>query len=259
MEALDFDTDRDRLWFTGDLVNRGPGSLEVLRLVRSLGDRAVVVLGNHDIHLLAVWAGLARLKPNDTLQPVLDAHDATELMDWLRTRPLLHADPNLGFALAHAGIHPVWDLAQAKARAREVEAVLAGDTYSDFLAHLYGNEPDQWSDSLEGWSRLRFITNAFTRMRYCTADGRLVLDYKGPVGTQPPGYYPWFDVPDRVPLPADTTVITGHWSTLGYRSEPGLLTIDTGCLWGGQLTAVRLDARKQRFCVDCQGAQRPST
>ena len=257
LRELDFDQSRDRLWFTGDLVNRGPGSLEVLRFVRSLGDRAVVVLGNHDIHLLAVWAGLARLKSNDTLQPVLEADDVDALMDWLRTRPLLHADPELGFALCHAGIHPAWDLAQAKARAREVESALAGEGYRDFLSHLYGNEPAHWNEDLEGWPRLRFITNAFTRMRYCAADGRLVLDYKGPVGTQPPGYYPWFEVPDRAPLPEDTTIITGHWSTLGYRAEIGLLAIDTGCLWGGQLTAVSLDSARQRYCVECRGAQRP--
>ncbi|RMG29346.1 MAG: symmetrical bis(5'-nucleosyl)-tetraphosphatase, partial [Gammaproteobacteria bacterium] len=176
LERLRFDPAQDRLWFTGDLVNRGPHSLEVLRFVRALGDRAVTVLGNHDLHLLAVAHDPSRAHPRDTLHAVLDAPDGAELIDWLRTRPFLHEDPDLGLALLHAGLPPQWDAETARACAREVERVFSGPDWGAFTEAMYGNEPDRWDPSLTGTDRLRFITNCFTRLRYCTADGRLGLE-----------------------------------------------------------------------------------
>jgi len=249
LDLIEFSPDRDRLWLTGDLVNRGPESLEVLRFIKSLGDRAVVVLGNHDLHLLAVWAGQARLKPNDSLMPVLAAPDGDELLHWLRHQPLLHHDAELGYVMVHAGIPPAWDLALAKRCAAEVEAVLRGNHYVNYLAHIYGNQPDQWDDALTGIERQRYITNAFTRMRCCDAAGRLLLDFKGEPGKRPNGYLPWFEVPDR--KYDGPTIVCGHWSALGYRDEDGVLALDTGCLWGGQLTAVRLDGPRERVSLPC--------
>lgn len=247
---IDFDPGRDRLWLTGDLVNRGPESLEVLRFVKDLGDRAVVVLGNHDLHLLAVWSGQGRLKPNDSLLPVLNAPDSDELLNWLRHQPLLHYDPQLGYLMVHAGIAPAWDLATARQAAAEVEAALSGGHYTSYLAHIYGNQPDQWSADLSGMDRLRYITNALTRMRCCDADGRLLLDYKGTPEKRPDGYHPWFSLPHRAY--DGPTIVCGHWSALGYRNEAGVLALDTGCLWGGSLTAVRLDGPRQRVSLPCQ-------
>jgi len=254
LTEIRFDPSRDRLWFTGDLVNRGPQSTEVLRFVRDLGERAVVVLGNHDIHLLAIWTGYASLGAHDSLRPVLRAPDGDELLHWLRNRPFLHHEPDLGFVLAHAGIPPQWDLAQAKACASQVEAALRGENFLGYFAHLYGDEPSLWSERLHGWERLRYITNAFTRMRYCDENGRLLLDYKGSPDEAPTGYIPWFQIPWRRYDARLGTVICGHWSTLGYKDEPGLLAIDTGCLWGGELTAVRLDGARRRFSLRCKAA-----
>lgn len=255
---LEFDPERDRLWFTGDLVNRGPDSLEVLRFVHDLGDRAVVVLGNHDLHLLAVWAGQARTKRNDSLDGILRAPDRDQLMDWLRSRPLLHEDPDLGAVLVHAGIPPAWDLATARRCAREVEAVLRGPDHVALFGELYGDEPAQWDPALRGTERLRFIINAFTRMRYCDTEGRLEMDCKQAPGTQPAGYLPWFEVPGRRYDAAAGRIVCGHWSTLGYRQQPGLLALDTGCLWGGQLTAVRLDDPDlPRYSLPCKPMIQP--
>ena len=254
---LAFRPGRDRLWLTGDLVNRGPASLDVLRYVKSLGDNAVMVLGNHDLHLLAVWAGASGLKCSDTLADVLAAPDARELMHWLRRQPLMHEDPDLGYVMVHAGISPAWSLQEARERAREGEETLAGGDFGAFMAEIYGNEPSRWKASLAGAARLRYIINAFTRMRYCAPDGRLLLDYKGTPGSQPPGYHPWFSCPTRVPMPAGVRLITGHWSTLGFHQQPDLLSIDTGCLWGGELTAIQLDAGARRTTVPCAGAMKP--
>ncbi len=256
LERIRFDPAADRLWFTGDLVNRGSQSLETLRFVRALGERATTVLGNHDIHLLAMAAGHARPRATDTLLPVLEAADGRELIDWVRRRPLLHEDSAVpGYALVHAGIPPQWDMATARALAAELETVLRGPDHDAYLRHLYGDEPALWHPDLTGWDRLRFATNAFTRMRYCDAAGRLLLDYKGAPEQAPPDHHPWFDAPGRHPIPA--RLVFGHWSTLGLRRTPDVLALDTGCVWGGCLTAVRLDDREQLMTMDCEGEMTP--
>ena len=240
LEEIRFDPTQDRLWLVGDLVNRGPGSLEVLRLVRSLGNSAITVLGNHDLHLLAVAEGVAEPHRTDTLDSVLKAPDRDELLHWLRHRLLLHAED--GYVLVHAGLLPQWDVAQAASLAREVEAALRGDDYATFLARMYGNTPHAWDDSLTGYKRLRVIVNAFTRMRICTKDGEMEFKFKGEVPNIPQGYLPWFDVPERAS--ADSTVIFGHWSALGLLLRKDIIALDTGCLWGGPMSAVRLDDRE---------------
>jgi bis(5'-nucleosyl)-tetraphosphatase (symmetrical) len=256
LRRLEFDAERDRLWFAGDLVNRGPKSLETLRFVRDLGDRAITVLGNHDLHLLAAAFDVRLAAPKDTFEAVLAAPDRDELLDWLRHRPLLHHEDSLGFTLIHAGLPPQWDLRQALSCAAEVEAVLRGDGYGEFFQEMYGNRPNRWSDGLAGWDRLRFIVNCFTRLRYCMPDGRLMLKEKGQPGTQRSGALPWFSIPGRASR--DLRILFGHWSTLGPRPEPGIFPLDTGCLWGGELTALRLEDR-QRFRWDCPGWFSPGT
>jgi bis(5'-nucleosyl)-tetraphosphatase (symmetrical) len=241
LEAVRFEPGRDRLWFVGDLVNRGPRSLEALRRVKALGDDAVVVLGNHDLHLLAIARGGAGWKRSDEgLRPVVEAPDGDELLDWLQSRPLLHHDAAVGATLLHAGLPPQWDLATARACARQVEQHLRGQNVGELYAHMYGNEPDTWRDDLEGWDRVRFTINALTRLRVCEArTGRLVLQHKGPPETAPEGVVPWFRVPWR--RSAGDRVVFGHWSALGYVAEPNVLGLDTGCVWGGTLTAQRID------------------
>ena len=255
LEKIGFDSTIDRLWFTGDLVNRGPKSLEVLRFVKDLADRAVTVLGNHDLHLLAVEAGVRKPRHNDTFAEILAAPDAEELLRWLRHRPLFHYERSSGYVLVHAGLPPQWNLDMAQACAREVETVLQSPGHVDFIKNMYGNEPDQWAESLSGWDRLRFITNCFTRMRYCDPDGRLALDEKGAPGTQPDNYLPWFELWDHTV--EDISIIFGHWSTLGSCHQPGFYALDTGCVWGGTLTAMRLDNRPQRVSIPCHGNCRP--
>ncbi len=255
LERVAFDPTRDRLWFAGDLVNRGPHSLETLRLARSLD--AVCVLGNHDLHLLAAACHPRSLKTKDTLGQVLEAPDAEALLDWLRRRPLLHHDEALGYALIHAGLPPQWDLETARACAAEVEAVLRGDEHGEFFAQMYGNQPDIWSPSLTGMDRLRFITNCFTRLRFCDAEGRLALDQKGPPGSQPAELRPWFAWPQR--RSRDTRILFGHWSTLGAYDGDRVHALDTGCLWGGKLTAARLDAHApRRFVHECPRVVAPA-
>lgn len=239
LDRLAFEPAVDRLWLVGDLVNRGPDSLAVLRFVRDLGAAAHVVLGNHDLHLLALAAGNTRHAKKSTLDAILNAPDRDELLHWLRHRPLLHHDPALGFTLIHAGLPPQWDLAEACARARELEAVLQSDDYRDYLHAIYGNRPDCWSPALTGMERLRFITNCLTRLRFCTADGVLALNEKGAIGSQAAGLFPWFQVAGR--KTRHDRLIVGHWSTLGYREEHNVWSIDSGCLWGGSLTAIRID------------------
>lgn len=259
LEQLQFDPQQDLIWFVGDIVNRGPESLDALRFVYSLGDSAITILGNHDIHLLAAWRGHASLKPADTLQAVLDASDADELLHWLRRQPLMVEDAALGYAMLHAGLYPRWTLTEARTYAREAEAALAAPEaeFDAFMANLYGDRPDRWSPELTGWDRLRFIVNAFTRMRYCDAEGRLLMDYKGAPETRPHGYVPWFEVPGRRPVGEPLTVVSGHWSTLGFEEGDGFVAIDTGCLWGGTLTAIRLDGTRERTAYQCPGARRP--
>jgi bis(5'-nucleosyl)-tetraphosphatase (symmetrical) len=250
LAEIRFDPAQDRLWFTGDLVNRGPQSLEVLRLVRDLGDRAVCVLGNHDLHLLAVAAGAASLKKHDTLDQVLAAPDRDELLQWLRSRPLLHHDEELGYTLIHAGLLPPWDLAAARRLAREVETALQSDAHGDLFKHMYGDLPDRWNEHLRGFERLRVCVNAFTRLRYCDLDGGMDLRFKGSPGTQPVDMLPWFLVPTR--RSRDLQIIFGHWSTLGRWRGNGVVCLDSGCLWGGSLTAARLDVQPMQFAsVDC--------
>ena len=246
LETIRFDSTQDQLWLVGDLVNRGPGSLAVLRLVKSLGDSAVTVLGNHDLHLLAVAEGAAEMNRSDTLDEILNAPDRDELLHWLRNQRLLHAQH--GYVLVHAGLLPQWSVAQAESLAREVEAALRSDDYATFLAHMYGNAPPGWDESLAGYPRLRVIVNAFTRMRICTEKGEMEFKFKGEVENIPAGYLPWFDVPQRASL--DTTAIVGHWSALGLLQRPDIIALDTGCLWGGPLSAIRLHDR-QLFQVSC--------
>ena len=253
LDKIRFDQSRDRLWLVGDLVNRGPESLQVLRLIKSLGECAITVLGNHDLHLLAVANGTGRLHRGDTLGEILKAPDRDELLSWLRNQRLLHAEG--GFVLVHAGLLPGWSVEQAASLAREVEAELRGENHAEFLAHMYGNQPDAWSEKLAGYSRQRVITNALTRMRICTASGRMEFDFKAEVQSIPQGYLPWFDVPDR--KSAKSTVIFGHWSALGLMMRQDAIALDTGCLWGGPLTAIRLEDREviQVECVDSSVAR----
>jgi bis(5'-nucleosyl)-tetraphosphatase (symmetrical) len=241
-----FDAGRDRLWFVGDLVNRGPASLEVLRFVRGLGERALVVLGNHDLHLLCLAHGHARKRKDDTLDELLAAPDAPVLLDWLRTRSMMHAEK--GYALVHAGLLPQWNVERALALAREVEGALRAPRYREFLAHLYGSTPSSWRDDLVGWDRLRVIVNAMTRMRFCNALGEMELRAKG--AEPPTGYQPWFALRGG----AEPLLICGHWSALGLRVTPRLAALDTGCVWGGSLTALRLEDRAL-YQVPCRGYQ----
>ncbi|HVL74763.1 MAG TPA: symmetrical bis(5'-nucleosyl)-tetraphosphatase [Noviherbaspirillum sp.] len=239
--------------FVGDLVNRGPRSLETLRRVRALGERARTVLGNHDLHLLAVANDIRAPHRSDTLDPILQAADSRELLDWLRKQPLA-LEVN-GHLVVHAGVLPQWTAAQTLALAQEVESVLRGPDWVEFLKRMYGNTPARWSDDLEGADRLRCIVNALTRLRFCSADGTMELTSKG-VETEMPGYMPWFDVPGR--KTEAVTVVFGHWSTLGLVLRPNLISLDTGCLWGGKLTAVRLSDRHV-VQVNCPQYQAPGS
>jgi len=246
LEHICFDPSADQLWLVGDLVNRGPDSLGVLRLVKSLGDAAVTVLGNHDLHLLAVAEGVAELHHSDTLDEILAAPDRDELMAWLRAQRLLHVQDN--WVMVHAGLVPSWTVAQAQQLAHEVEAELRGEHYHQLLTRMYGNHPDHWQDDLAGYKRLRVITNAFTRMRICTVRGEMEFKFKSEVRDIPAGYFPWFEVPGRAS--AGATVVCGHWSALGLKITPQVIALDTGCLWGGPLSAIRLEDR-QLFQVSC--------
>lgn len=240
LELVGFNAGRDRLWLVGDLVNRGPQSLETLRFVRELGEAAVVVHGNHDLHLLMVDAGFGKKNHDDTLAPILNAPDRGALMSWLRSRPLMHVEGE--YALVHAGLLPQWTVSKALSLAQEVAEALTAANWREFLSHLYGSKPAAWQDSLHGWDRLRLIVNAMTRMRFCSAEGDIEFRTKGPAHQPPAGCLPWFAVPGR--RSSDHTIVCGHWSALGLRIEPNLLALDSGCLWGGTLTAVRLEDRK---------------
>jgi len=248
LRQLKFDPSVDRLWFVGDLVNRGPRSLDALRFVRRLGDAAVTVLGNHDLHLLAIARGSAHLRPADrALEPILEADDRDSLLDWLQSRPMLHHDAALGFTMIHAGLPPQWDIALARRCAAELESALRSERSGRLFAKMYGNQPDRWRDDLEGTDRLRFITNALTRLRVCDASGRLLLKLKGPPGKMPADAIPWFEAPGR--RWDGARIVCGHWSALGYHDAGGVLALDTGCVWGGTLTAQRLDAPARPVAV----------
>jgi bis(5'-nucleosyl)-tetraphosphatase (symmetrical) len=243
LAQLRFDASSDRLWFVGDLVNRGPRSLDVVRFVRGLGESAVTVLGNHDLHLVAQHEGIERPRADDTLEDLLRAPDAGELVDWMRRRPMMHVEAS--HAMVHAGLLPQWPVAKAARLAREVEAALRGSDYRSFLGNMYGSTPDTWNDGLVGWDRLRVIVNAMTRMRFCTAEGKMEFREKG---TQPPaGFSAWFELRNDA-----HTIVCGHWSALGLRVEARLAALDSGCVWGGKLTALRLEdgALYQVACED---------
>ncbi len=253
LDRLRFEPARDRLWLTGDLVNRGPDSLATLRVVRALGAAVTVVLGNHDLHLLAAALDRRRLRRGDTLEEVLRAPDRDELLHWLAGRPLVHRDPALGWSMVHAGLPPQWTLATAAACGAEVSAALTTDP-AGFFAAMYGDLPDRWSETLEGSDRLRFAVNCLTRLRFIAGDGRLLLRYKGPIEGAPPGAVPWFRAPGR--RSAGARIVFGHWSALGYCESDGVVSLDSGCVWGGALTAVRLDVTAPPVQLPCRGALR---
>jgi bis(5'-nucleosyl)-tetraphosphatase (symmetrical) len=245
LDEIEFDPSADTLWFTGDLVNRGPKSLKTLRFVRDLGDAAISVLGNHDLHLLALHAGVVRRgKRFSSLAKLLDSSDADELCDWLRHRPLAHHDKKLASMLVHAGTHPHWSVKKTLARAAEVESALRGDDYVSVLGRMYGNKPNAWSAKLKGYARLRFIINCLTRMRMITPDYHLALSFSGSPWGARKGLMPWYEAPD--PAWSGTRILFGHWSALGLVVLPDVVALDTGCIWGRQLTAVRVDKRVPR-------------
>jgi bis(5'-nucleosyl)-tetraphosphatase (symmetrical) len=254
LESVNFSPSRDTLYLLGDLVNRGPDSLAVLRRLSALGDAAQCLLGNHDLHLLALSVGARKPHRSDTLDDILANPQRGALLEWLRHRKL--ADQAQGWLLVHAGIAPQWDAAKTLALAREVENVLAGPDMADFLRVMYGNDPARWDDALTGPRRWRMVLNVLTRIRYCTPDGTLEFDTKVGSGQAPAGHSAWFDHPDR--LTRDTPIAFGHWSTLGLQNRPNLLALDTGCVWGGALTAVRVDGgRREVAQVSCEQAQAP--
>ncbi len=254
LAAIGFSPSRDRLVLLGDLVNRGPSSLAVLRRVAALGDAVVSLLGNHDLHLLAVAHGVRPLHKGDTFADVLDADDAPHWIDWLKQQKLAHLEA--GWLCVHAGVVPQWSTEDTLALADEVHTLLRGTDLGRFLPQMYGNEPSRWSATLAGADRQRFIINALTRLRFCTADGRLDFKTKEGAGAAPAGHLPWFEVPGRAT--AGQPIAFGHWSTLGLINQPTLLATDTGCVWGGCLTAVRVDGgRREVLQVPCTQAQRP--
>jgi bis(5'-nucleosyl)-tetraphosphatase (symmetrical) len=244
LDKIKYDPGSDRLWFAGDLVNRGPQSLAVLRLVMSLPN-TIAVLGNHDLHLLAVASGQAPRKKHDTFDDVLSAPDREELLGWLRFCPLLHHDAKLDCVLVHAGVLPQWDISTALSLAEEAGEFIRRSCRNELFTHMYGDLPDHWQDTLGGWARLRLIINAFTRLRYCDAYGRMDLRPKGRPGKQRSDLLPWFQVPGR--MTRNTRIVFGHWSTLGIWDADGVISLDSGCLWGGKLTAVRLDSEAHHF------------
>ena len=235
-----FSPARDHLWFVGDLVNRGPRSLAVMRFVKSLGGQAVCVLGNHDLHLLKVALGLSHQLKGDTLDELLAAPDREPLLDWLRHQPLIHAEDE--YVMVHAGLLPDWNVKRALELGGEVEQALRGPRYQALMENLYGNQPDRWSEELAGDDRLRVVVNAMTRLRICTADGRMEFRHKGELSDIPEGYLPWFAIPGR--RSSNATIVCGHWSALGLRVEKNLLALDSGCFWGKELSAVRLEDRR---------------
>jgi len=239
LERIDFDEKNDQLWLVGDLVNRGSGSLEVLRWCYAHQDCLKVVLGNHDLHALVVAEGIVAAHKGDTLDALLAADDSKVLLHWLRHQHLMFHKDN--YLMVHAGLLPQWSAEQALAYAAEVEQVLHGDDYLNFFRHMYGNQPDRWQDDLFGIDRLRVITNAATRLRICAADGQMEFKFKGELQDIPAGYLPWFDVPNRVTK--DTQVIFGHWSALGLQQRDNIYALDTGCLWGGKLTAMNIETK----------------
>ncbi|OGA97269.1 MAG: bis(5'-nucleosyl)-tetraphosphatase (symmetrical) [Burkholderiales bacterium RIFCSPHIGHO2_12_FULL_69_20] len=254
LAEIGFSPSRDRLHLLGDLVNRGPASLRTLQRLRALGGAATCLLGNHDLHLLAVATGGQRPHRNDTISDILDSPDRAALLEWLRHGKL--ADTAHGWLLVHAGVVPQWSAEQTLALAAEVQAVLTSPGLADFMRVMYGNQPARWDDALTGHDRWRMVLNVLTRIRYCTPDGTLEFDTKDGSGVAPPGHQAWFDTPRRRTL--GVPIAFGHWSTLGLRNRPDLLALDTGCVWGGSLTAVRIDGgRRDVTQVHCPDGRTP--
>ena len=254
LEQIQFDIQQDQLWFVGDIVNRGPQSLECLRFVKSLNASAKIVLGNHDLSLIATAAGFRKPSNKDTLDPILNAPDRDELLNWLRSQPLLHTDSILGYTMIHAGLPPQWSIQQAELLAQEVSGILSSPDHPALLKEMYGNDPKQWTDNLKDNDRYRFIINALTRLRYCTKTGKLDLNDKGAPGSQGKKLMPWYQVPNR--KSAGTKIVFGHWSTLGCVQENNIYSLDSGCVWGGQLSALRIDTEQpELISVQCAAKQ----
>lgn len=254
LQTIDFSPSRDHVYILGDLVNRGPDSLGVLRRLRELDNAATCLLGNHDLHLLAVAHGVRKPHRSDTLDTILNAPDCEDWLNWIRQQRL--AVYEHGWLMVHAGVVPQWDAAQTVALAREVEAMLAGPDVGEFLTRMYGNQPERWDDSLQGVPRWRCVVNSLTRLRFCSADGTMEFATKDGSDGAPEGFMPWFGVPGR--RTEGTPVAFGHWSTLGLINRDDLLALDTGCVWGGQLSAVRVDgATRELIQIDCPQAQKP--
>ncbi|MCE7913543.1 MAG: symmetrical bis(5'-nucleosyl)-tetraphosphatase [Nitrosomonas sp. PRO4] len=240
LDIIQFNPTYDKLWLVGDIVNRGPDSLSLLRYIKQAEDSVMMVLGNHDLHLLAVAAGISKGRHSDTLQSILSAPDRNELLNWLRCQKLFHAEDD--YAMVHAGLLPSWSIIQAQQLAYEVESALCHDNAVEFLTHMYGNQPDYWQDGWTGYARLRVIINAMTRMRVCTLEGQMNFEFKADLKSIPSGFLPWFNHPQR--SSKTHTIICGHWSALGLQLTDNLIALDTGCVWGRKLTAIRLEDRK---------------
>ncbi|MDW3095650.1 MAG: symmetrical bis(5'-nucleosyl)-tetraphosphatase [Gammaproteobacteria bacterium] len=254
LNKINFDINADKLWFVGDLVNRGPQSLETIQFVRSIDDSVQCVLGNHDIHLIACYVGVQTCKPKSSLNQILQHSQAREIIDWLRFQPLLHYDPALKWLMVHAGLIPQWDLALAQKCANEIETQLRSNNYIEFLSEVYGNTPNQWNNELTQKDRWRVTLNALTRLRLCDQHGRMDFDYKGPLGEQNSNLHAWFDIPRKS---EDLNIIFGHWSALGLKHTNNLLGLDTGCLWGSQLTAAQIDTSPVRLHqIDCEAKKK---
>lgn len=252
LKKIQFNPAHDRLWFVGDLINRGPGSLDVMRWMLEHQSSVVTVLGNHDLHTLVVAEGFVSAHRSDTIQSLLDAPDAPELLGWLRQQPLVHFEH--GYLMVHAGLLPEWTVDQALTLAAEVNVALQAPNYREFLQHMYGNDPKRWDDGLTGWDRLRVITNAMTRLRICSTEGEMEFKFKGELENIPNGYQPWFDLTQRASV--NTSIVFGHWSALGLQHKNNVYSLDTGCLWGGHLSAMRLEDR-QIFQVPCHPDDAP--
>lgn len=256
LSKLEFKSDRDKLWFAGDIVNRGPDSLKTIRFIKSLQDNAITVLGNHDLHLLAIANGRRKQGKNDTIQNILDASDSELLLDWLIQRPLVHYQKKNNVCLVHAGIYPRWTINQTLCYATEIETVLQGPKAHEFFHHMYGDKPAKWSNNLTGWDRLRFITNCFTRMRYINDNLKLCLKDKGAPGNQDADIHPWFEMERKE---KDLNIVFGHWSTLKNPEYEHLHPLDTGCLWGGKLSALKINHKMKKITsVQCPEYRLPT-
>jgi bis(5'-nucleosyl)-tetraphosphatase (symmetrical) len=260
LAQINFNTDSDKLWFCGDLVNRGPKSLETLRFVKSLEGNAITVLGNHDLHLLATAFNHKKPGKKDTFDKLLQAKDSLELLNWLRHQSMAHHDDKKNITLIHAGVHPDWSIRKTLQLAAEVENILRSGRHRNFYKHMYGDKPLLWHDSLSGWSRYRYITNTLTRLRYCDERGKAALNSKGAPGSQAKNLYPWYEVPGRASR--HDAIIFGHWSTLphaGLSCINNSYALDSGCLWGGALTAMRIDVDPFEYSrLNCPGAMKPA-